>query len=44
LRVTIAGADPRQRNLKQIMQTPAPVIAVERGGRGTSWIDPPVAD
>lgn len=44
LRVTIAGADPRQRNLKQIMQTPAPVIAVERGGRGTSWIDLPVAD
>lgn len=44
LRVTIAGADPRQRNLKQIMQTPAPVIAVERGGRGTSWIDLPVVD
>ena len=44
LRLTIAGADPRQRDLKQIQQTPAPVITVERGAKGTSWIQLPIAD
>ena len=44
LRLTIAGADPRQRNLKQIQQDPAPVITVERGAKDMSWIELPVAD
>jgi len=44
LRVTIAGADPRQRNLKDIEQKPAPVITVRRGGTRASWIELPVAD
>lgn len=43
LRVTIAGADPRQRNLKDIQQTPPPVITVERGAAAPSWIELPVA-
>jgi len=42
LRVTITGADPRQRNLKQIMQTPAPTLTVFRGGPTESRIDLPV--
>jgi putative CocE/NonD family hydrolase len=42
LRMTITGADPRQRNLKQIMQTPAPRITVFRGGPSGSRIDLPV--
>lgn len=44
LRVTITGADPRQRNLKDIQQTPAPVITVERGAGAPSWIELPVSD
>ncbi|MCW2336057.1 putative CocE/NonD family hydrolase [Sphingobium sp. B2D3A] len=44
LRVTIAGADPRQRNLKEIQQTPAPVFTVERGSAGGSWVKLPVAN
>lgn len=44
LRVTIAGADPRQRNLKDIQQTPPPVITVARGAATPSWIELPVAD
>lgn len=43
LRVTIAGADPRQRNLKDIQQNPAPVITVERGAAAPSWIELPIA-
>jgi putative CocE/NonD family hydrolase len=43
LRVTITGADPRQRNLASIKQTPPPVITVLRGGRGGSRIDLPVS-
>ncbi len=31
LRVTITGADPRQRNLKDIAQVPPPVLTVTRG-------------
>ncbi len=30
LRVTITGADPRQRNLKEIIQTPPPVFKINR--------------
>jgi putative CocE/NonD family hydrolase len=44
LRLTIAGADPRQRNLKEIMQTPPPRISVWRGGGESSRIDLPVSD
>jgi len=44
LRLTIAGADPRQRNLKDIEQKPAPVITVHRGGAAASWVELPVAD
>jgi hypothetical protein len=44
LRLTIAGADPRQRNLKEIMQTPPPRISVWRGGGESSRIDLPVSE
>ncbi len=44
LRVTITGADPRQRNLKSIMQTPPPVFTIARGGKGGSRIELPLAD
>lgn len=43
LRVTITGADPRQRNLQDIKQTPPPVLTLFRGGRTGSRIDLPVA-
>ena len=43
LRLTIAGADPRQRNLNDIKITPAPVIGVVRGGRDPSRIELPLA-
>lgn len=43
LRLTIAGADPRQRNLKDIQITPAPNIGVIRGGRDPSRIELPLA-
>ncbi|MCX7283338.1 MAG: CocE/NonD family hydrolase [Novosphingobium sp.] len=43
LRLTIAGADPRQRNLKDIRQDPAPVITVHRGGADASRLDLPMA-
>jgi predicted acyl esterase len=43
LRFTIAGADPRQRNLNDIRLTPAPRIAVLRGGRDASRIELPLA-
>jgi predicted acyl esterase len=42
LRVTITGADPRQRNLADIRQTPPPVISVMRGGANLSRIRLPV--
>ncbi len=44
LRFTIAGADPRQRNLKQIELRPAPKITVRRGGLDASRIDLPLAE
>ena len=44
LRLTIAGADPRQRNLKDIMQTPSPRITIWRGVGNLSRLDLPVAD
>lgn len=43
LRLTVAGADPRQRNLKDIQLTPAPVITVFHGGKDASRIDLPVS-
>lgn len=43
LRVTVTGADPRQRNLQDIKQTPPPVLTVFRGGAAGSRIDLPVA-
>jgi len=33
LRVTVTGADPRQRNLAQLRQDPAPVITLSLGGQ-----------
>ena len=42
LRLTITGADPRQRNLKDIAQVPPPVLTVGRGA--ASSIDLPVAE
>ena len=43
LRFTVAGADPRQRNLQEIRLTPPPEIAVLRGGRDPSRIELPLA-
>ncbi len=42
LRLTVAGADPRQRNLKDIQLTPPPVITVFHGGKDASRIDLPI--
>jgi putative CocE/NonD family hydrolase len=44
LRVTIAGADPRQRNLAEIRQTPPPVITILRGTARLSRIRLPVSN
>jgi predicted acyl esterase len=41
LRVTLAGADPRQRNLAQIRQDPPPVFDIVTGGTNGSRIDIP---
>jgi putative CocE/NonD family hydrolase len=43
LRLTIAGADPRQRNLQEIRLSPAPEIAVLHGGQDPSRIELPLA-
>jgi predicted acyl esterase len=43
LRLTIAGADPRQRNLQQIKLTPPPEIGLLRGGLDASRIELPLA-
>jgi putative CocE/NonD family hydrolase len=43
LRFVITGADPRQRNLKDIRLDPAPNITVRLGGRTASRIDLPLA-
>lgn len=43
LRFTVAGADPRQRNLHDIRLTPPPNIGVLRGGRDPSRIELPLA-
>lgn len=42
LRFTITGADPRQRNLKEIRRVPAPRISVLRGGMDPSRIELPL--
>ena len=42
LRLVVTGADPRQRNLKQIQRDPAPKIAVLRGGDDPSRIELPL--
>ena len=41
LRVTLTGADPRQRNLAQIRQDPPPVFTIANGGASASRIDIP---
>jgi predicted acyl esterase len=43
LRFVIAGADPRQRNLKDIRLDPPPKISVRLGGQDGSRVDLPVA-
>ena len=43
LRLVITGADPRQRNLKDIRLDPPPTITVRLGGRMASRIDLPLA-
>ena len=43
LRFTIAGADPRQRNLQDIKIDPAPVITVRRGGIDASRLELPLS-
>jgi putative CocE/NonD family hydrolase len=42
MRVVVTGADPRQRNLMQIRQDPAPQLTVFRGGRHASRIEIPL--
>lgn len=42
LRVTITGADPRQRNLKEIRQDPPPRLSVALGGSKPSRIELPL--
>ena len=42
LRLTIAGADPRQRNLQEIRLSPAPQIGVLHGGSDPSRIELPL--
>jgi uncharacterized protein len=44
LRVVVTGADPRQRNLADIKQTPPPQITLHLGGAGGSRIELPVAE
>jgi predicted acyl esterase len=44
LRLTIAGADPRQRNLKQIRIDPAPRIAIRTGGIDASRVELPILE
>ena len=41
LRITLTGADPRQRNLAEIRQDPPPVFTVTSGGAAASRIDIP---
>ncbi len=41
LRVVVTGADPRQRNLADLRQDPAPVYTVSQGGRGASFVELP---
>jgi putative CocE/NonD family hydrolase len=41
LRVTLTGADPRQRNLARIRQDPPPMFTVTSGGAAASRIDIP---
>jgi putative CocE/NonD family hydrolase len=43
LRFTVAGADPRQRNLADIKQAPPPQISIVQGGRDPSRIELPLA-
>ncbi|MGX7896630.1 CocE/NonD family hydrolase [Tsuneonella sp. HG222] len=43
LRLVVAGADPRQRNLKDIRLDPAPRISVHFGGNAGSRVDLPLA-
>ena len=42
IRLTITGADPRQRNLQQIRQDPPPQLTVALGGGKASRIDLPL--
>jgi predicted acyl esterase len=42
IRLTLAGADPRQRNLAEIRQTPPPVFRVLTGGPAGSRIELPL--
>lgn len=42
LRLTLTGADPRQRNLREVTLDPAPVLGLMRGGRTASFLDLPV--
>jgi putative CocE/NonD family hydrolase len=43
LRFVVAGADPRQRNLKDIQLEPAPHVSVHLGGRDGSRVDLPLS-
>ena len=43
LRVTIAGADPRQRNLAEVRQNPPPIISILRGTANPSRLRLPVS-
>jgi predicted acyl esterase len=42
VRFVVTGADPRQRNLADMVQTPAPVLTLQRGWEAGSRIDLPL--
>src|SRR5690606_40524236 len=44
LRFVVTGADPRQRNLKDIRQEPAPNIALVLGGPSGSRVELPLGE
>jgi hypothetical protein len=44
LRLVVTGADPRQRNLKEVRLDPPPLISVQAGRGSGSFIDLPLAE
>jgi len=44
LRMTLTGADPRQRNLAEIRQDPAPTLNIQQGGADGTRVELPVIE